>query len=121
MNLDTPLFQLSARQYFEVERAVYGMTFVAQLAITTVGALVIRKAWLWWRARRERRAPAVVPAMPPTRISSDTFSDIPGYMRVGWCEYCDAVQVLYSIVVPISGRVLCSSCKRIQDNMPEAS
>jgi hypothetical protein len=85
MNLDTPLFQLSARQYFEVERAVYGITFAVQLGATAIGTLLVRKAYFWWRARRAARE--VLPCAPaaadrpetPSAVSLDHWPSEPGF------------------------------------------
>ena len=56
MNLDVPLFQMSARQYFEVERSIYGGTVLSQMVVMTFVGWLFMRARRWWRARADRRA-----------------------------------------------------------------
>jgi hypothetical protein len=52
MNLDARWCDLSVRDYLVIERAWGWGTSMLQLAIVGAGALVVRRAWRWWRARR---------------------------------------------------------------------
>lgn len=85
MNVDVPLFQLTAREYFEVERGIYAVTFLVQTGVTIVGTLLVRKAYLWWQARRAREAiPAWTPPpgeLPetPAAVSLDHWPSEPGF------------------------------------------
>lgn len=59
MNLDQPLFQMSARDFFALERSVHFGTLLAQALVIAVVTWTVVRARAWWRARR--RVPATLP------------------------------------------------------------
>jgi hypothetical protein len=74
MNLDTPLFQMKARDFFELERSIYGATVVLQIGVMSVGGWIVLRFRRWWINRRSTAAalhePPPAPAIPVLPIYS---------------------------------------------------